>query len=212
MTQWLEQSWAYWQSGGLLLIPIAVVSLGIWAYFIRTRDHLVRWERQSHRVESMITELDTQSGPADVLNRLSSISGGTAQIICTVMNDVLRGAILSEAFEQREDEGIRALHRDMIILGALTVIAPLLGLLGTVMGMIETFDAVSAVSGETGSRVASGISRALITTQFGLIVALPGVFGVARLRRLLSHIEVRLTECRMQVVALLEQNKGGVAL
>jgi biopolymer transport protein ExbB len=210
MTDWLEQSWAYWQSGGTLLIPIALVSLGIWAYFVRTHNHLARWVRQSHQIEPIITELDKQAGPADVLQKLGGIPGGITRIICTVMNDVLRGAVLAEAFDQREDESMRTLRRDMIILGALTVVAPLLGLLGTVMGMIETFDAVSTVGGETGSRVASGISRALITTQFGLIVALPGVFGVARLRRLLSHVEVRLSECRMLIVALLERNKGGL--
>ena len=214
MNAWTEtfrQSWQYWQSGGPLLIPIAGVSLGIWAYFVRTRDHLVRWIRHSHQIEPVISKLqDASPGPADVQERLGKLAerpwGGMSRIICTVMQDVQYGMSLSESFDQRQDQGVRLLNRDLIVLSALTAVAPLLGLLGTVMGMIETFDAVSAVSGEAGSRVASGISRALITTQFGLIVALPGVFGVTRLRRLLSHLEVRLTECRMLVVALLERN------
>jgi len=95
-------------------------------------------------------------------------------------------------------------------LTALTAVAPLLGLLGTVVGMIETFEAVSTVGGTTGSRVASGISQALITTQFGLIVAVPGVFGVANLRRLLGHVETRVADCRMPLVAWLERPQRGV--
>ena len=209
MNTWTDifrQSWQYWQSGGPLLIPIALVSLGIWAYFVRTRDRLTQWIRHSHNVEPVLSQLHALSGPSDIAGRLSGLSGGISRIICTVMQDVQHGASLSEAFDQRRDEGLRVLNRDLVVLGALTAVAPLLGLLGTVMGMIETFDAVSVMGGGTGSRVASGISRALITTQFGLIVALPGVFGVSRLQRLLRHVEVRVTECRMLIVTLLSRH------
>lgn len=208
MMEWLEQAWSYWQSGGPLLIPIALVSLGIWSHYMRSRSHMAGWVRQSFRIEPEIAKLDDRTGPEEVRSCLLDIRGGMARLIRTVMQDVLQGAYLSEAFARREHEGLLSLRRDLIILSALTAVAPLLGLLGTVMGMVETFSAVSMVGGDTGSRVASGISRALITTQFGLIVALPGVFGVARLRRLHSHVEVRLTECRMQIVALLERNRG----
>lgn len=212
MMDWLEQPLNYWRSGGLLLAPIACVSFGIWAYFMRSRQMLLRTIRQSDRVENLIMQMEGGDGPTDVVKALAGMRDGIAQIVCTVMQDVLGGARPFEAFEKREDEGLRTLRRDMVVLAALTAVAPLLGLLGTVMGMIETFDAVSAIGGSTGSRVASGISQALITTQFGLVVAVPGVFGVARLRRLLNHVEVRMADCRMHVVALLEQRKGDVPL
>ena len=56
------------------------------------------------------------------------------------------------------------------------MIAPLLGLLGTVMGMIETFDSLSdmALFSSSGG-IAGGISQALITTQIGLVIAIPGL-------------------------------------
>ena len=78
----------------------------------------------------------------------------------------------------------------MLILTALVTAAPLLGLLGTVLGMIDTFWAVSQYGVDTANLIAGGISQALITTQFGLVTALPGVFGLMRLQRMYRQLEL----------------------
>lgn len=76
----------------------------------------------------------------------------------------------------------------------LVVVAPLLGLLGTVSGMVETF---SALAGNPDARasVAGGISEALVTTQFGLVLAIPGTMAGnwldRRANRLLQHIRAQ---------------------
>ncbi len=75
-------------------------------------------------------------------------------------------------------------YREMIkayrvLVKTIVVLAPLVGLLGTVMGMIETFDALqsSAMFGQ-GTSISGGISKALFTTELGLVVAVPGlIFG-----------------------------------
>ncbi|MCC5843831.1 MAG: MotA/TolQ/ExbB proton channel family protein [Verrucomicrobia bacterium] len=87
-------------------------------------------------------------------------------------------------------------RRDLGILAAFTAAAPLVGLLGTVLGMVETFDAVSEIAGEPGRRMAGGIRQALVTTQFGLLIAIPGVFGLARLQRLARDVDVALITAR----------------
>lgn len=89
-----------------------------------------------------------------------------------------------------------AARRDLGILAAFTAAAPLVGLLGTVLGMVETFDAVSEVLGEPGRRMAGGIRQALVTTQFGLLIAIPGVFGLARLQRLARDVDTALATAR----------------
>ena len=101
------------------------------------------------------------------------------------------------------------INRSMTLLRLISVISPLLGLLGTVAGMIQTFDAVAMVGGNTGVRVADGIRQALITTQFGLVVAVPGVFGLARLQRMARHTQVVMAECRTHVLQALETGPGG---
>ncbi len=103
------------------------------------------------------------------------------------------GIAVETFYSEERNEGLmETLRKDLGVLKALTVVAPLLGLLGTVIGMISTFQAVSASGGDTAHRVAEGVSRALITTQAGLVVALPGVFGQSNLRVLLSRLQVRL--------------------
>ena len=78
------------------------------------------------------------------------------------------------------EQALARARRDLLLLRAFTAAAPLLGLLGTVVGMVRTFDSVSGASGEGFAGVAHGVGTALVTTQFGLVVALPGVFGVVR--------------------------------
>ena len=61
------------------------------------------------------------------------------------------------------------------MLGTIAMISPLLGLLGTVVGMITAFTSLTEVSGANPDLLASGISQALITTALGLFIAVPGL-------------------------------------
>lgn len=98
--------------------------------------------------------------------------------------------------EQVEEQWHKAARRDFGLLASLTAATPLVGLLGTVLGMVGTFDAVTTFEGDTGRQIADGIRQALITTQFGLLVAIPGMFGLARLRRLAQQVDVRISLAR----------------
>ncbi len=79
--------------------------------------------------------------------------------------------------------GSTKLNRNLILIQSLVVLCPLLGLLGTVTGMIEVFD-VMAISGSGNARsMASGVSRATIPTMAGMVGSLSGVFTITWLRR-----------------------------
>lgn len=209
MSEWLEQTVAYWGSGGPLLAPIAIVCLGIWGFFLRSRDRLARTIRDGEAVRSALHKGTLGSSAKPLVNGLESMPGGIAALVRAAVRDVLGGAAAREALDAREAEGLRLLSRDLVVLAALTAVAPLLGLLGTVMGMIQTFDAVATFGGNTGARVAAGISQALITTQFGLVVAVPGVFGLARLQRMVRQAEVVMAECRSHVLQALDPGAEG---
>jgi len=77
------------------------------------------------------------------------------------------------------------LTRGFLLLRTLTLILPLLGLLGTVSGMVETFGSLAASrGGQTTARTASaGIQMALVATQYGMALAIPGLLGEWLLRR-----------------------------
>ncbi len=74
-----------------------------------------------------------------------------------------------------EEAGVDYLGRLLNALGTIGVLAPLMGLLGTIVGMIRAFDAIAQAGAGDPAAVASGISEALITTASGLIVAIPTI-------------------------------------
>ena len=89
------------------------------------------------------------------------------------------------------------LHQSLSVIKTLISLGPLFGLLGTVTGMIEVFD-IMALAHESDARMmASGISKAIITTMAGLMVALTGLYPAMQLtqraRRALGHLEDALT-------------------
>ena len=118
---------------------------------------------------------------------------------------VLRGLELSKQgktrLRERLDEAF-AVFEDRIgtykiLVKSIVAVAPLLGLLGTVIGMIETFDSLGDMSlfSQSGG-IAGGISQALFTTQMGLAVALPGLVAGRILDRRQSLIETELAKIK----------------
>ncbi len=198
----LSHIWIYWTAGGALLIPLAVVCFGIIFFMTRTQYAARRLLREGNDLKSWLAARNEQMDPSRLqavlpVNRFSSVFHAALQQVAEGTAAPLDAIVL------QEDDALQYLRRDMILLAALTAAAPLLGLLGTVGGMISTFDAVATVSGQTGTRVAGGISQALITTQYGLVVAMPGVFGMAHIRQRTRDVQLMLGECRAHLVALL---------
>lgn len=208
MTTWIDSTYSYWQAGGMLLVPMALVSVGIWAYFLRSQYALARALRDAAGLERALDRGELGGDIRTLAGGLAAHGSGPASVLRLAVEDVFGGASPREAFASRERDCACALKQDFLLLATLTAVAPLMGLLGTVLGMVETFDAVATVDGTTGNRVAAGISRALITTQLGLVVALPGVFGLARLRRLLRDVQVVVAECRTHALRTIEPAPG----
>lgn len=99
------------------------------------------------------------------------------------------------------------LNRYKIIIKSVVVLAPLLGLLGTVSGMIETFDSLAEMSlfSQSGG-IAGGISQALITTQMGLAVAIPGLI----VGRLLERKQINLLVEMERLIEIHFKSEEGV--
>jgi len=189
----LDRCVAYWQAGGPLMAPLVVICFAIWVLFLRSWLRLSVALSQQPTLEDRIRQALQQarqgSEPSStrfslaVLVRYAVFCGGGAVRVAT-------------RFEEDTRQYLSGLRRDLLLLGALTAAAPLVGLLGTVVGMMATFEGVSEQGSGAIDSVAGGISTALLTTQFGLVVAIPGVFGVARLQRLLVRCRVMVDQAR----------------
>jgi len=108
-------------------------------------------------------------------------------------NRGVRRSVMKEILEESGRQEVAHLDRFIGVLGLIAAIAPLLGLLGTVIGMIEVFQQISLVGVGKADVLAGGISKALNTTAFGLVVAIPSIvayrFYESRVDRFVIEIE-----------------------
>jgi len=109
---------------------------------------------------------------SEEISELSSL--GFLLMSCIKYKDLPRENLESK-IEEKAIEVKYLLERNLNMLGTIATISPLLGLLGTVIGMIVAFTGLSETTGANPDALASGISQALITTAFGLLIAVPGL-------------------------------------
>jgi biopolymer transport protein ExbB len=115
--------------------------------------------------------------------------------------DIIKNFLADRTFDEDLDRSIMEalmlrqnsfVERYIKSIAILATVAPLLGLLGTVSGMITTFLVIATSGTGDAKALASGISEALITTQTGLVVAVPGLFLANYLRRRTERLEARM--------------------
>ncbi|MCK5834953.1 MAG: MotA/TolQ/ExbB proton channel family protein [Lentisphaeria bacterium] len=162
----------YSQAGGPIVLVLCFSSFVIWFTYFYALVHF------RERLKNSDIEL--------VLNNGVAVSGLTYRLVEFVKGNH-QNRNVSELLEEAKSKECHFFFGGFKVMQALVLSASLCGLLGTVLGMIETFDVVAAV-GTTSELVAAGISKALVTTQAGLVVALLGSLALAHLNRLVSRI------------------------
>jgi len=189
---------------------LAIVSFAIWFYFLRARQAMLDVVHMGDDFEERLLINLSRQSKEENLAHYKTLPGPLPHAVTETLR-ASRGIEKPDAVYDRCQRAYRdRIDRDVLLLSALTAAAPLLGLLGTVIGMIATFRAVSGQFGNTAVHVSAGISQALITTQCGLVVAIPGLFGIARLHRLIDQVRARWGECRIHIVCL-QENSGAEA-
>ena len=119
--------------------------------------------------------------------------------------------VLKEVVEDAGRHVVHGLERYLNPLGTIAAISPLLGLLGTVSGMIRSFTAITAEGVGNPAVLAGGISEALITTAAGLTVAIPALIAYRYLRGRVDGLVVKIEKESIRFIeALLHQQRTGV--
>jgi biopolymer transport protein ExbB len=191
---------AYLTSGGMVMIPllfVALIAIGLilerFIFLRRLNDSSTTIKRildhaQSGRISDALSCSESSSGIAS--NTLAACLGqsNSGQ---SAMEDAVQAQLLYDAPRLQKNLG------GIVALGA---VAPLLGLLGTVTGIIHTFDAIKVQTSPQPGMLAGGISEALITTATGLVIAIP----VLLFHRLLSaRAERQLSRAEQHAASLL---------
>jgi biopolymer transport protein ExbB len=183
---------AYFQQGGPVMVPIVMLSVLIWGLIVERLLFFHRLEKSECKETKVPLELNGRPLPP------ASATGLCAPVIRALIR---HGSGEAETDRRILDRYVLSqknrLQRSSAVLAALATAAPLLGLFGTVSGMINTFEAITFFGTGNVKALAAGISEALVTTQSGLLVGIPGLFMARLIQQRARRLNNRLDETVM---------------
>lgn len=166
------------EAGGPIILCIFILSIALYGTLFRAL-HLTMTTSAPYKKIKLANQSLSQSGKLNPYwtNLHAGLEG---------FSDNTHTAISYLMFARRRIQ--RSVASKLLHIKVATAAAPLLGLLGTITGMIQTFAALSTGGGDdTSSMVASGISKALLTTNAGLVVAIPAIFLTYLVKRYMNR-------------------------
>jgi biopolymer transport protein ExbB len=193
------------KAGGIMMVPILLASIIAIAIIVERlwtlqRDRILpgklfekvwQWVESSQLEDKHILALQQNSPLGKVL------AAGLA-------NRHRPREVMREAIEDAGRHVVHELERFLTALGTIAGIAPLLGLLGTVFGMIETFNAITSAGIGSPAALSSGIAEALVATAAGLAVAIPSLICFRLLRRRVDGLVVEMEKEAIKLVHAVE--------
>jgi len=207
--------WEIVVAGGVVMIPLAALSvitiMLILAYMVTMRRGAVATARFMQTADALLRKKD-YLGLLAVSNRHSE---AVARIVQRTLDFVTKNprATLAEAREIAQAEGNRlasALTQQITYLADIGTIAPMLGLFGTVLGMIKSFTVVASdIAASRPMLLAQGVSEALVATAAGLLVGIPAMAAYSYFR---GRVQARISDLEAattQLMALLGVGMSG---
>lgn len=192
------------QSGGWLMVPIILCSVISMAIVLERFWSLQRKKVMPEHLLTQIWQLyqDGQLELAD-LNKLSTSSPLGKILAAGLSNRKHSKEVMKEAIEETGRLVVHQLERFLNTLGTIAAITPLLGLLGTVIGMIKVFSVIVTAGVGNPAVLAGGISEALITTAAGLSVAIPSLMFHRYFMGLVDNLVLGMEEQALKLVEVL---------
>ncbi len=162
----------YFLQGGGFMWPILVCGVAGIAFSIERLYHLLRSNIEVEDFASEVTGLLKSAGVKSAIAKCEEVSGPLGNIFRAALEHIDLGVTSAEkAIENRGSIEMANLEKNMSWITFFISTAPMLGFLGTVIGMIRAFDDIKQANDISPAVVAGGISVALLTTAFGLVIA-----------------------------------------
>ncbi len=196
------------KAGGWLMAPILLCSVVSMAIVIERA-----WSLQRRRVapETLVTQV-RQWAKADVLDakrvQILRNSSPLGRVLAAGLVNLNQSReVMKESIEEVGRHVVHDMARYLNTLGTIAAITPLLGLLGTVIGMIKVFAAITTQGVGDAAVLAGGISEALITTAAGLSVAIPTLMFFRFYRGKVNGLVVTMEQEALKMVEVLHGNR-----
>jgi biopolymer transport protein ExbB len=193
------------KAGGIMMVPIIIASIIAIAIIVERlwtlqRDRVLPSEL-FEKVWQWVESNQLQDKHVLALQQNSPLGKVLA---AGLMNRHRPREVMREAIEDAGRHVIHELERFLSALGTIAGIAPLLGLLGTVFGMIRTFNSITTTGIGSPATLSSGIAEALVATAAGLTVAIPSLICFRLLRRRVDGLVVEMEKEAIKLVQAVE--------
>ena len=193
------------QAGGWLMIPILLCSVITLAISVE-RFWTLRAEQVAPR--NLLARVWTRIKNNEMDNQwFRELRNGSplGRILAAGITSHRKGReAMKESIEEVANHVVHELERYLNTLGTVAAITPLLGLLGTVIGMIKVFTAIRLEGTGNAAVLAGGISEALITTAAGLTVAIPSLFFYRFFRHKVDELVIYMEQEALKLVEVLD--------
>lgn len=201
--------WELIKSGGWIMLPIIACSV-IAVAIVAERLWTLRAARVSppHLLGQAWRWVQARELDAGKLNELRAGSPLGQILAAGLVNSRHGREIMKESIQEVGSKVVTELERFLTPLGTIAAITPLLGLLGTVLGMIEIFSAFMGSGMANAPQLAGGIAKALITTAAGLIVAIPALFFHRFLQRRVDELVVGMEQEAIKLVEAVQGDRA----
>ena len=201
-------------AGGWLMVPIALGSILMLAICIERLYTLNPGKiAPPHLLATVWNQLKKGEFDETRLKTLRQSSPLGRILAAGLANAFLGREVMKESIQEAATHVVHELERYLNTLGTIAAVTPLLGLLGTVFGMIEVFAEIMVQGTGNASALAGGISQALITTAAGLTIAIPALVMHRYFVGKIDGIVVELEQETIKLVDALhnEQNTEAAA-
>jgi biopolymer transport protein ExbB len=159
-------------------------------------------------LDEVVAVYQRQGMSAEVIERLSKDSPLGAVLAAGLRNLKSSRIVMKEAIEEAGRAVAHDLARFLTTLGTIATAAPLLGLFGTVIGMIEIFGAQSPTGGTNPQQLAHGISIALYNTAFGIAIAIPALIFYRHFRNKVDTFVVEMEQLASKLVDIVHGERS----
>lgn len=197
------------KAGGWLMVPIIACSVVALAIIVERA-----WSLRERRVvpEDLVARIWRRARDGDITEeQIRELREGSPLgriLAVALLNRDRERHVMKEAIEEAGHAVSHELDRFLTALGTIAAITPLLGLLGTVIGMISVFTTITNLGVGNPAELAGGISQALITTATGLSVAIPSLIFYRHFRGKVEALTVQMEQEAVKLVEILHGERA----